>query len=218
MAFGSTPLGDRLSDGDAGVLAQMFAPLAEAVIVRDLDAKLVFANQAALSLLGAEQFSELQQRADELIMADLIIDDEQGQRLSAAELLTQPATNGETVRPILIRIVHRDTGKTTWNLLKVTALRDAAGEMAGTITVLEDRTALKVGEIRTQVLAESGRILASSLDFEQTLRNVADIAVPSLADYCGVDILDDSGRLARVAARLDGPGTEQLQARLRDLE
>ena len=58
------------------------------------------------------------------------------------------------------------------------------------MTVIEDVTALKNAELRTRVLAESGRILASSLDYQETLRNVANIAVPALADWCAVDLVD----------------------------
>ncbi len=41
-------------------------------------------------------------------------------------------------------------------------------------------------------------MLVSSLDYEQTLRNVSAVAIPELADWCAVDLLDD-GRPRRVA-------------------
>ena len=68
------------------------------------------------------------------------------------------------------------------------------------------------------MLAESGRILASSLDYQQALRNVTEIAVPSLADFCGVDLVDDLGRLQRVAAAHRDPRWQQLAERLRHLD
>ena len=59
------------------------------------------------------------------------------------------------------------------------------------MTVIEDLTAVKTAEVRTAVLAESGRVLASSLDYEQTLHNVARVAVPAVADICAVDLFDE---------------------------
>ena len=111
------------------------------------------------------------------------------------------------------------SGELRWSLLKSTPLRDHDddGELIGAITVIEDVTAVKTAEVRTRVLAESGRILASSLDYEQTLRNVADIAVPALADYCGVDLLDDHGVLERVAASHRDPQGRQFARRLMDI-
>src|SRR5688572_32732001 len=52
---------------------------------------------------------------------------------------------------------------------------------------------------RFAVLSEASRILGSSLDYETTLRNVAGLAVPQLADCCAVDLLEPGGVIRRVA-------------------
>ena len=101
--------------------------------------------------------------------------------------------------------------------VKTSALHDGDGELLGEMTVIEDITAVKTAEIRTAALAESGRILASSLDYEQTLRNVVEIAVPALADYCSIDLLGDRGVLQRVAAAHRDPERRQLAAELGSL-
>jgi len=48
-------------------------------------------------------------------------------------------------------------------------------------------------------LAEASAILASSLDYEMTLRSLAELIVPRLADWCIVQVADASGELQRVA-------------------
>jgi hypothetical protein len=48
-------------------------------------------------------------------------------------------------------------------------------------------------------LSEVSEVLASSLDFRATLSTAAQLAVPRLADWCAVDILDADGRLRRLA-------------------
>ena len=65
----------------------------------------------------------------------------------------------------------------------------------GTSTDIEDR---KLAEERQAFIAEAGWVLGSSLDYEQTLADVARLAVPRVADWCAVDIFVD-GRLQRLA-------------------
>jgi PAS domain S-box-containing protein len=62
-------------------------------------------------------------------------------------------------------------------------------------------------------LAEASRILASSLDYEETLRNVAELAVPELGDWCAVDLLED-GVIRRVAVSHQDPARVELVQRL----
>ena len=42
-------------------------------------------------------------------------------------------------------------------------------------------------------LADAGQVLSSSLDYEQTLRRVAQLAVPEFADWCAVFLTDEAG-------------------------
>ena len=52
---------------------------------------------------------------------------------------------------------------------------------------------------RAAYLAQAGTVLSSSLDYEATLRSVANLSVPTIADWCAVDILADGGSLHRIA-------------------
>jgi PAS domain S-box-containing protein len=48
-------------------------------------------------------------------------------------------------------------------------------------------------------VATASELLASSLDVEPTLANVAALAVPQFADWCTIDMLQEDGSLARLA-------------------
>jgi PAS domain S-box-containing protein len=48
-------------------------------------------------------------------------------------------------------------------------------------------------------LARAGSLLSSSLEYEETLARVADLAVPYFADWCGVDLVDPHGQSLRLA-------------------
>jgi PAS domain S-box-containing protein len=65
---------------------------------------------------------------------------------------------------------------------------------------------------RASFLAEASRVLAASLDYEATLRSVARVAIPYLADYVLVDVLETQGRLRRLAAAHRDPLLEERLA------
>lgn len=67
------------------------------------------------------------------------------------------------------------------------------------VTAGIDITTRKWTEEGQKFLTEAGKTLAGSLDYEATLRSIAQLAVPVLANWCAVDILDDEGKLKRVA-------------------
>jgi PAS domain S-box-containing protein len=94
--------------------------------------------------------------------------------------------------------LRRADGAYRWHLGRSVPLRDDSGAVTGwvgTATDIEDR---KLQEERQRFLAEAGWVLGSSLDYEQTLSDVARLAVPRVADWCAVDVFID-GRLERLA-------------------
>ena len=53
---------------------------------------------------------------------------------------------------------------------------------------------------RADFLAEAGSILSRTLDFDETLKSLATLAVPEFADWCTIDILESSESFTRRAA------------------
>ena len=58
-------------------------------------------------------------------------------------------------------------------------------------------------------------MLATSLDYEQTLARVAQLAARELADFCLVDTVDESGKIQRLDVACRDPGSEWLCDALR---
>jgi signal transduction histidine kinase len=57
----------------------------------------------------------------------------------------------------------------------------------------------RVAQQRLSFLAEASSLLASSLNYEETLARIAQLAVPRLGDWCTVDMLADDGSIRRLA-------------------
>jgi signal transduction histidine kinase/CheY-like chemotaxis protein len=58
--------------------------------------------------------------------------------------------------------------------------------------------AVRAAERRARFLAEAGELLSSSQDADQVLKELARLAVPTIADICIVDAVDDEGNVRRV--------------------
>jgi PAS domain S-box-containing protein len=63
----------------------------------------------------------------------------------------------------------------------------------------EAREAADYARRQATFLAEASTVLSGSLDYEDTLRAVARLAVPVIADWCAVDIVGPAGSLQRLA-------------------
>lgn len=104
---------------------------------------------------------------------------------------------GETVMGVESRRLRKD-GTSIVVSASVAPLRDAQGRVDRVIAVLADVTARRRVEEAQQLLADAGDVLSASLDYQTTLANVARLVVPRLADFCTVDLQDESGAIRRV--------------------
>ncbi len=63
---------------------------------------------------------------------------------------------------------------------------------------LRDITERKRTELEQMILAEAGTVLASSLNYRQTLKSIAQMIVRHVADLCVVDMIEDDARVERL--------------------
>jgi PAS domain S-box-containing protein len=91
---------------------------------------------------------------------------------------------------------------------------DEAGQVVLLIPEGRDISARKRLEEGQRFLAEASRVLAASLDYEQTVQQVARLAVPALADYCLIDLLGPDGAPVRAAGAHVDPAKASLMAQL----
>jgi PAS domain S-box-containing protein len=72
------------------------------------------------------------------------------------------------------------------------------------------RSAAEAAERRARFLAEASRVLGTSFDYHTTLASLARLAVPALADFCTVDVLEADDRISRVGVAHVDPAKEAM--------
>src|SRR4051794_4471144 len=115
------------------------------------------------------------------------------------------------------RVLHAASGEHRHVVVRAAPVRDDDGhilEWVGTVTDVHDelisdaqqlereRTArdeLQDASERLAYLAEASEILAASLNADETLQRLSDLAIPRLADWCAVDMLEPNGEIRLVA-------------------
>src|SRR3954470_18493176 len=89
----------------------------------------------------------------------------------------------------------------------IARLRDAAERARGLEFSREEAERL---DRRLSFFAEANLILAASLDHEATLRNLARLSVPTLADWCAIHVANEQGQLHFVTAAHRDPAKDLL--------
>jgi PAS domain S-box-containing protein len=114
------------------------------------------------------------------------------------ERWTRSIETGECYQ-VEYRFRRASDGDYRWHLGRAVPLRDEGGAIIkwfGTSTDIDDQ---KRSEESLRFLAEASAALASSLNYETTLKLMAQLSVPRIADYCVVDIIDEQGQIERLA-------------------
>ena len=180
--------------------------VADGLLLVDTSGTIRFANPAAAALFG--------RRARDLVGTEF------GFPIVAGE-----TTEIELVRPggtlITVELRVADIpweGRTTRlvSLRDVTERREAEQTARRLAAEQAARRQAETARERAARLAEASRLLASSLDYETTLCSVAQAVVPTLGDWCAVDILLDDGTTRRLASRHSDPEKARWAEELAD--
>ncbi|HVS69143.1 MAG TPA: SpoIIE family protein phosphatase [Mycobacteriales bacterium] len=98
---------------------------------------------------------------------------------------------------------------------RVWYMHDATARLAGERERAELTERLAAAAREQQFLLSAADALARTSGFSDTLQALAEVAVPTLGDLCLIDIMDDQGKIARMAAVHADPELRPLAARLR---
>jgi len=170
-----------------GVESRLLDRLRAGVLVTTLDGTVRYANTYCEELYGRGP-AELEGRASSEFAAEPIA----------------PSTIGDIARALHageswegdFRVVHKDGSVVTVHAVN-SPLFDERGVVSGVVSVGFDVTKrreverlLAQQEVAQRFLAETGTLLASSLDFPERFEHLARLSVPFLGDLCLVDVAD----------------------------
>ena len=163
-------------------LAIFLDHVGDGVTVQDPSGRLLYANAAAAQALGFASAAELLAAPVAEVVGRFALFDEDGQPFPVESLPGRRALQGEPESAVTLRFRVRETGEERWSIVRSSPVTDAAGNVLYAVNVWQDATAQKRAEAAQRFLPEAGEALASSLDVEATLANIARLAVPRLAD------------------------------------
>jgi PAS domain S-box-containing protein len=176
----------------------------DAIISKTLEGIITSWNRGAERLYGYTAGEVLGQPLSLLIPPDLPDD---------LPRLLERLQRGETIDHYETQRLHKDGTRRDVSLT-ISPIRDSAGRIIGASKIARDITARKRTEMAQHLLAQASTLLASSLDPATQLKQLAHVIVPTLADWCCIDLLQDDGRIHRLAVVHADPTKAAFAARL----
>lgn len=191
--------------------------VAESITAQDTQGRLIYANDAAARTIGYPSAQALLEVPAEELSQKFELLDESRQPFPAEHLPGRVALKEGKSASATICYRSKATGEERWSIVKATPVFDEEGEVQFAINIFQDITERRRTEEAQRFLAEAGGVIASSLDYEVTLASVARMTVPTLADWCAVDVLEEDRSVKRLAvAHIDPAKVEwahELQKR-----
>jgi PAS domain S-box-containing protein len=176
----------------------------DGVYTIDRDGRILFANRAAAEQLGYAPEEMLGRVGHELFHYA----HPDGTPFPAQACpIARAAAEGRPVRVQGEVLWRRDGTSFPVDYSSSPVLR--GGEVIGAVVRFTDVTEQNRAEEGLRLLARSGRVLASSLELDETLQAVARFAVPELAEMAMVDLILD-GAVHRVGAAHADEGLSEL--------
>ena len=156
----------------------------DSIVTADHEGRILGVNPAAERTFGWKAAEVVGKRVGEVLVPLRLREEHE------AALRRNVETGEERMigRPLELSALHADGHELP---VEVTITRvDTIGRPVFT-AYIRDMTERQARERSLAFLAESGAELAGSLDYRQTLRRVAELAVPRLADCCIVDVVEE---------------------------
>ncbi|MBE8985685.1 PAS domain S-box protein [Nostoc sp. LEGE 12450] len=174
----------------------MFNQAAVGITLVALDGKFIQVNPALSEITGYSPEELMQITFEEITHPDdLAVDLENARRVLAKEI------NGYSLEK---RYICKD-GSIVWVNLTSSAVWDINQQPKYALGIIEDISERKRVETTQQFLVEASTLLAASLDYEIALESVANLAVPTLADWCIVDVFQEDWSSKQIAIAIADP-------------
>jgi PAS domain S-box-containing protein len=141
--------------------------------------------------------------------------DADGHELAPDEWPLARAVRGETVPRTEVELLRAD-GTRIWIEKRATPVFDREGRVIAGIATIVDISQARHRRENQRFLGRATELLGSSLDYEETIRRVAELAVPRVADWCVAEVVDEAGVPRRLAVAHVDPAKLDLARELQE--
>jgi PAS domain S-box-containing protein len=169
--------------------AQLLNAAEQPILAVDLTGRIIFWNRFAEALYGWT-IDEVQGRnIAEVLAAPLLME---SARASMGQLQRGEGWSGEF-------LVQRRDGTTFMAHVSAALIHSERRTLISIVGISRDSTEQQQLQEANRLLAEASALLIDALDYEAPLTTLAQLAVPQLADWCVVHLLQADGSIAQVA-------------------
>lgn len=198
-------------------LPAIFDSVADGVTVVDRSGIVRFANATAAHLTGRAGPADVIGQASADLVGAFEMLDEDGLPFAPAGLPTRRAFAGEHDPDMVIRFRVSGSLEDRWSLVRARLLRGPEPSDDLVVTSFQDISALKRNERRLTFLSEASAILGESVEYHESVERVATLAVPFIADWCAIDVIEGSKEIHRVALAQADPRMQDVADEARRL-
>ena len=170
----------------------------EGVWLVDGEARTLYVNELMARMLGVSAEQIIGHRVLEFVFPE---DEAEGQ-----ERITNNLRGHSEQFDFRFR---RKDGSSLYTLACTSPIRNGTGTIVGVLGMFTDVNERRRTEEQDHILAEVSKVLSSTLDYRETLANIASLIVPQLADWFAVDLVDTEGRFELV--EIDHKDPEQVK-------
>ena len=183
-------------DHTVSLLAAIVESSDDAIVSKDLKGIVRSWNRGAERIFGYTAEEMIGQSIRKIIPTDRQHEED---RVLSSVIAGQRVDHFDTIR-------RTKDGRLVPISLTVSPLRDSSGQVVGASKIAREISDRKRAEMLAQRAARRDAFLSHvtltlsrSLDYEKTLKALAWITVPDIADYCSVDVVNEEGQLLRLA-------------------
>jgi PAS domain S-box-containing protein len=165
-----------------------------AIFMIDMNGKITSWNHGATRILGY--------RADEVIGKHYAIFRFDKNKMQKSRQEIEVVKKKGQFQEIAQR--RRKDGTIIWADVLTTKVYENS-HLRGFAKIIRDITNQKYEEENLKYLSEASKVLSSSLDYKTTLETIAQLAVPKVADWCSIDIVNEKGKIKQIALAHKNP-------------
>ncbi len=188
-------------------LAAIVSSSDDAIISKDLKSIVISWNTAAEKMFGYTEKEMIGKSIRTIIPKDLQKEE---------DLILAKLRKGQRIEHFQTVRINKNGQKINVSLT-ISPIKNFQGKVIGASKIARDITHLKRTEDNLKFLAEASKELATSLNYEKTLINIASLTIPHIADWCSVEMLNAEGSLNLVAIAHKDPNQVKWAKNLRKI-